>query len=109
LLQLHTRLDNNVRVRDTCSRQFTDGTQKEEIQTRQCLAFTGLPDILETFKGGVLDDRVDDEDEGGDDAFPEALNAFFFENFLDGLEGGEGFDGFAAFVKGSLFNSLPGL
>lgn len=95
---LEARLDDEVGVSGTSREEFGDGAQEEQVPVRERRAANvrarGSTRLLgavveqqrdHALKRSVLDHRVDDQNKGGAETAPEALDAVGLEDLLDGL------------------------
>lgn len=116
-LDLHTSLDNtkggrletilkfatvkthknglHVRISDAGGSQLGDGTEKEEIKVSK-LSPLG-DEVLDLFENSVLDDGVDDQNQGSTDTSIETLRTLFVQHLDSSLE--ETISGFSVTVS----------
>lgn len=71
---MHPRLDRDVRVGDARRKQLAEGTEVEGVGGCDAAALSKA--VLELLEDGVLQDGVDDEDEGGHNAGEQPGGAF---------------------------------
>ncbi|ROV89101.1 hypothetical protein VMCG_09846 [Cytospora schulzeri] len=83
------RLDGDVGVRDARGEELAQGAE-EEGDGRGDGAAALLDGVLELLEQGVLQDGVDDEDQGGEDAGEEGLGPLVPQHGEEGAEGGGG-------------------
>lgn len=85
---MHPALDGDVRVCDTRRQQLAQCTKHKDIPRRNFPPF--LEHVFQLLEDRVLQDGIDDEDEGGEDACEERLRALGAEEVVEGGEGGSG-------------------
>ena len=82
---MHPALDGDIRVRDARGEELAEGAEIEGVGRGDTALL--LEHVLQLLEDGVLQDGVDDEDEGGHDAGEEAQRALIAD---DGEQGGQG-------------------
>lgn len=83
---MHPALDCDVRVGDTRRQQLADGTQHKDISRRHLPPL--LKHVLQLFEYRVLQDWIDDKDQGGQNAGEERAGAFGAEEREERGDGG---------------------
>jgi hypothetical protein len=86
---MHPALHSNVGVRDTRGQQLAQRTQVKGILW--CNAPPLLQHLLQLLEDGILEDGVDDQDQGRHDAGEQARRALVTHEGEEGAEGGRGF------------------
>lgn len=85
---MHLALNSNVGVGDGGGKELADGAKEEGNGGGDLSAL--LDGVLHLLKKCVLEDWVDDEHQGGDDAREESLGALVLEESHEGADGGRG-------------------
>lgn len=85
---MHLTLDSDVGVRDRGCEEFSQGAEEEG--DGGCHLSPLLDVVLHLLEEGVLEDGVDDEDQGRDDAGEEGLGTLVPEQGHEGAHGGGG-------------------
>ena len=83
---MHLALDRDVRVGDAGGEELAEGAEHEGDGGRDAAPL--LDRVLHLLKQGVLQDRVDDEHQGGHDAREEGLGPLRLEQVQEGADGG---------------------
>lgn len=83
---VHLRLDGDVRVGDAGGEELAEGAQDKGDAGGDAALL--LDHVLHLLKEGVLQDGVDDEDEGGDHAAEQGLGPLLLEEGEQGADGG---------------------
>ena len=83
---MHATLNRDVRIRNTRRQQFPNRPQKKHVPRGRFSPL--LQHVSQLLEDGVLQYRIDDENESGQDAGEKRLGAFGAEEFEKGAEGG---------------------
>lgn len=97
---MHLRLDRDVRVGDASGEELAEGAEHKGDAGRDAALL--LNHVLHLLEQGVLQDGVDDEDEGGDDAAEEGLGPLLLEQGQQGADGGRAALALGAGLAGAL-------
>lgn len=85
---MHLALNGDVGVGDGSGKELADGAEEEGNGGGDLSAL--LDGVLHLLKERVLEDGVDDEHQGGDDAREESLRTLVLEESHEGADGGRG-------------------
>lgn len=85
---MHLAFHRNIGVCDRRSEQLADGAEEEGHGGRDVALAAGLGHVLHLLEEGVLQDGVDDEDEGGDDAAEQGAGPFLPQQRHERADGG---------------------
>lgn len=97
---VHLRLDRDVRVGDARGEELAEGAEDKGDAGRDAALL--LDHVLHLLEQGVLQDGVDDEDEGGDDAAEQGLGPLLLEQGQQGADGGRAALALGAGLAGAL-------
>lgn len=81
---MHPALERDVRVRNRSGQDLAQSTKVERILGRHPSAT--LHYVLQLLEDSVLEDRIDHQDEGGEDAREQCPGTFLAEEIPQGLE-----------------------